>query len=65
MIMYYSGSCGSVAGGGRIAEPEHILGDKATLMLSFYLIREGMQEQDKRFNEILIEREKRAKQCRE
>jgi hypothetical protein len=63
MIMYYSGSCGSVAGGGRIAEP--ILGDKATLMLSFYLIREGMQEQDKRFNEILIEREKRAKQCRE
>lgn len=59
MIIYYSGSCGSLPGGALVAEPESVLGDKANVMLSFYLIKFRKQEQHKRFRNVL--RARRAK----
>lgn len=57
MVLFYSGSCGSLKGVGRVAEPEVVLRERATIMLSYALIRAGQQEQHKRFP--LIVRAKR------
>lgn len=61
MILYYSGSGGLLKGRGPIAEPEGVLKDRATIMLSFYLISTGQQNQDKRFPLIHKARRRRRK----
>lgn len=52
MIIYYSGSSGATRQGRTFSEPENVLPD-ANLMLSYYLIREGQQCQDKRLPGIV------------
>ncbi len=45
MIMYFSGSCGATHGRKFTGEPENVLGDRATIMLSFGLITNKKQDQ--------------------
>jgi len=61
VILYFSGSCGALPGGRFVAEPENVLADRATIMLSYHLIRIKKQDQHKRWDLITKARKKRKK----
>ena len=62
MILFYSGSGWATRGGKPVGEPEHVLtGEHCNLMLSYHLIREGQQCQDRRFPEIVEMRRKESR----
>ncbi len=48
MIIFFSGSAGFVKGGHPYGEPEWVLGDAATVMLSYFLVSNRMQDQETR-----------------
>lgn len=60
MIIYYSGSGGSSAGGVTVGEPETTL-EGANLMMSYRLISEGHQRQEQRWPEVLESRRRESK----
>jgi hypothetical protein len=53
VVLYYSGSCGSSKGAGLVSEPEDVLRERAAIMLSYYLITNREQEQDKRMPRLV------------
>lgn len=49
MVIFFSGSCGLLAGGVPAGEPETVFREReCNLMLSYYLITHGDQQQDQR-----------------
>lgn len=63
MIIYYSGSCGLCRRKPN-AEPEDILKEQANVMLSYYLITTGGQDQDKRWPAIVKARRQAVKKVK-
>ena len=53
MKIYYSGSGSSTPNSGFRGEPEVILGRKAAVMFSYYLIRTDGQKQHLRFPRVV------------